>query len=49
MKSSGSTLSMPTNPTQPVLMGQAWNFQCWFRDQNPGVTSNFTDATTVQY
>ncbi|MCP3920276.1 MAG: hypothetical protein GY711_32520 [bacterium] len=43
------TASMPTNPPQPVLVGQAWNFQCWFRDQNPGVTSNFTDAITVQY
>ena len=36
-------------PTGPVMgaVGDAWNFQCWFRDANPGVTSNFTDAIEV--
>ncbi|MCP5020767.1 MAG: hypothetical protein GY930_03230 [bacterium] len=35
---------MPTNPLQPVLAGETWTFQCWYRDANPGNTSNFSDA-----
>ncbi|MDF1836914.1 MAG: endonuclease [Planctomycetota bacterium] len=35
---------MPTSPVQPALAGQTWTFQCWYRDINPGTTSNFTDA-----
>lgn len=27
--------------------GETWNFQCWYRDQNPGHTSNFTDGVQV--
>ncbi|MCP3915571.1 MAG: hypothetical protein GY711_08460 [bacterium] len=41
--------SLPTNPPQPVLVGQTWNFQAWFRDMNPGPTSNFTDASAVAF
>ncbi|MCA9001984.1 MAG: endonuclease [Planctomycetes bacterium] len=40
---------MPTNPVQPVLAGQSWNFQAWFRDQNPTSTSNFTDAIAFTF
>ena len=29
--------------------GETWNFQAWFRDQNPGSTSNFTDAIAVTF
>ena len=39
--------SIPVNPPQPVLPGDIWNFQCWYRDvmnQN-----NFTDAVSVQF
>ena len=41
--------SMPS-PTGPVLpsFGESWNFQAWFRDANPQVTSNFTDGATVR-
>lgn len=27
--------------------GETWFFQCWYRDVNPGRTSNFTDAVQV--
>jgi hypothetical protein len=27
--------------------GETWHFQAWYRDANPSVTSNFTDATAV--
>ncbi|MCP3914872.1 MAG: pentapeptide repeat-containing protein [bacterium] len=39
--------SMPVNPPQAALPGETWNFQCWYRDSNPGPTSNFTDAVSV--
>lgn len=32
-----------------VLSGETWNFQAWFRDQNPGATSNFTNALSVRF
>ncbi|MCP3919930.1 MAG: hypothetical protein GY711_30745 [bacterium] len=28
-----------------VLAGETWFFQCWYRDNNPGPTSHFTDAS----
>lgn len=28
-------------------VGETWNFQCWYRDANPGPTSNLTDALRV--
>ncbi|MCP3915839.1 MAG: hypothetical protein GY711_09805 [bacterium] len=31
----------------PVSAGQTWNFQLWFRDMNPGNTSNTTDGVAV--
>ncbi|MCP4035984.1 MAG: hypothetical protein GY733_03545 [bacterium] len=34
-------------PRTAVQPGDTWNFQCWYRDNNPGPTSNFTDAVTV--
>jgi len=30
-----------------VMSGETWNFQCWYRDNNPGSTSNFTNALEV--
>ena len=40
---------IPTNPPQSVAAGQTWNFQAWFRDDNPGPTSNFTDGVSVLF
>ena len=33
----------------PVLPGHTWNFQVWFRDFNPQLTSNFSDAVAVTF
>jgi hypothetical protein len=41
--------NFPTNPSQPVLAGQTWYFQAWFRDIFPTSTSNFTDALSVTF
>jgi hypothetical protein len=32
-----------------VLPGDTWNFTAWYRDQNPGTTSNFTDGLSVTF
>ena len=32
-----------------VVPGQTWNFQAWYRDANPTVTSNFTDAVSITF
>lgn len=32
-----------------VLAGETWNFQAWYRDQNPGPTSNLTEALEVLF
>ncbi len=40
---------MPTNPPQPVVAGQTWYFQCWFRDTVGVSTSNFTDGLQVTF
>jgi hypothetical protein len=32
-----------------VAAGETWNFQAWYRDANPGATSNFTDGVSVQF
>jgi len=32
-----------------VQPGDTWRFQCWFRDMNPGATSNFTDALAITF
>ena len=36
--------SIPGNPTASAIVGDVWRFQAWFRDANPQVTSNLTDA-----
>ncbi|MEZ6018427.1 MAG: VCBS repeat-containing protein [Planctomycetota bacterium] len=33
----------------PILAGETWLFQAWFRDANPNPTSNLTDATQVLF
>ncbi len=32
-----------------IVAGDTWHFQSWYRDQNPGSTSNFTDAVSVTF
>jgi hypothetical protein len=32
-----------------VQPGETWRFQLWFRDVNPNVTSNFTNAVAVTF
>jgi len=41
--------NVPTVPREPVLGGQTWYFQCWYRDNNPGSTSNFTDGLAISF
>lgn len=41
-------LPTPTGP-RSVLSGELWRFQAWYRDANPTVTSNLTDAITVRF
>ncbi len=45
------TTAVPqANGTLPILMGQTWNWQAWFRDNVAGqTTSNFTDAVSVTF
>lgn len=40
--------ALPT-PTQTVSaqVGETWNFQLWFRDVNPGATSNYSSAMSI--
>ena len=32
-----------------VMSGETWNFQAWYRDANPSVTSNLTDALSISF
>ena len=41
--------AMPTSPNSPILPGETWNFQAWFRDNNPTSTSNFTDGLEILF
>ena len=44
------TLNLPSVPMSvAILPGDTWSFQLWYRDANPGVTSNFTDRLTVTF
>ncbi len=41
--------SIPTAPPHSVMAGEIWNFQCWFRDNQGGPTSNFTDGIEIVF
>ncbi|MCP3919283.1 MAG: hypothetical protein GY711_27405 [bacterium] len=41
--------AIPVSPPVAVQPGETWNFQCWFRDNNPVPTSNFTDGLSVTF
>ncbi|MCP3914769.1 MAG: hypothetical protein GY711_04315 [bacterium] len=36
-------------PGATVTQGSTWQFQCWFRDQNPTPTSNLSNAVGVTF
>ena len=41
---------IPTNPVQPVVAGETWFFQAWFRDVFGGqASSNFTDGLEIVF
>ena len=44
-------LNAVPQPSGPVAVapGETWHFQAWYRDANPTVTSNFTDAVAVTF
>jgi hypothetical protein len=41
--------AIPMSPPVAVQPGQTWNFQLWFRDNNPGPTSNFSLPVSVLF
>ena len=43
-----SALPQPMGTT-PVVAGQTWNFQTWYRDLNPGQTTNYTNPVSVTF
>ena len=40
---------LPVPPPAEILPGETWHFQAWFRDNNPGPTSNFTDGISITF
>ena len=43
-----TSLPRPTGNVS-VLPGETWFFQCWYRDSNPGTTSNFTNGLEILF
>lgn len=41
--------SVPLTPAVAVQAGETWNFQVWFRDLNPGQTSNFCLPLSIEF
>ena len=41
--------ALPFSPNVAVQPGDTWYFQCWYRDLNPGNTSNFTDGVAITF
>ena len=44
-------LANTPTPGGPVAIqsGETWYFQAWYRDNNPGATSNFTDGVSITF
>jgi hypothetical protein len=43
------TLAMPMSPPVAIQSGESWSFQAWYRDLNPGATSNFTSGVVILF
>ncbi len=41
--------NVPLTPAVSVQAGQTWNFQVWYRDINPGQTSNFSLPVSIEF
>lgn len=41
--------SLPAPIGGSIVSGSSWHFQLWYRDQNPGSTSNFSSGLTLQF
>ena len=41
--------NLPPPLSGAVMFGETWNFQAWYRDFQLVVTSNFTNAVTVDF
>jgi len=35
--------------TLTVVAGETWNYQMWYRDYNPGATTNYTNPVAVVF
>ncbi|MCP3918538.1 MAG: hypothetical protein GY711_23575 [bacterium] len=44
-----NTNDVPVSPPVAIQPGETWNFQAWFRDNNPGLTSNFSDGIEITF
>ena len=44
-----TAVPLPPSFSHSVMPGESWNFQLWFRDSNPGTTSNFSDGLQVTF
>ncbi|MEM1450020.1 MAG: hypothetical protein AAGI22_12965 [Planctomycetota bacterium] len=49
LRATVDTSLLPLSPNRPVLAGETWTFQGWYRDDNPTPTSNFTSAVSVMF
>ncbi|MCP3980275.1 MAG: hypothetical protein GY716_13300 [bacterium] len=43
------TNDIPVSPPAAIMSGETWRFQAWFRDNNPNLTSNFTDGIEILF
>jgi hypothetical protein len=44
-----SQVPLPPTFAHTVMAGETWNFELWYRDNNPGPTSNFSDGLTITF
>ena len=42
-------LSLAAAPNAAITAGTTWHFQGWFRDLDPGRTTNLTEAIAVMF